>query len=277
VGRNFLNLLTRNKTMATKSTKKKVVGISELNRRNVEAAMKLARLSIDNSQRVLSLHADLAKTIFDDTVANAKAHAKVRTPQELVELNTKYVQATAKRVVDLARKVSGIANQSRNEFSRVLSAQMTASKSELADAVQKLKANLPAGTPDVSKTVDQALAAANSAFEQLSAVSAKALSAVGVKKATPATRAKASVKKAAAKVTKTVKAAPAQARAKVAAKPTTVQGQVKAAQAKVEAAIKPVTKKVTAAVKPAATKAKAAATKAVASVEAAVESVTSAI
>lgn len=234
------------------ATKKKVVGISELNRRNVEAAMKLARLSIDNSQRVLSLHADLAKAIFEDTIANAKAHANVRTPQDLVELNTKYVQATAKRVVEVARKVSGIANQSRNEFSRVLSAQLSASKNELTDAVQALVKSLPAGTPDVNKAVEQAIAAANGAFEQLQAVSNKALSAVGVKKATPAAKAKAAVKKTAAAVKKTVKAAPAKA---------------KAAPAKAKAAVKPVAKKVAAAAKPAAAKAKAA-------VKAAVETVT---
>lgn len=219
------------------ATKKKVVGISELNRRNVEAAMKLARLSIDNSQRVLSLHADLAKAIFEDTVANAKAHANIRTPQDLVELNTKYVQATAKRVIEVARKVSGIANQSRNEFSRVLTQQMVASKSELTEAVQKLVQNLPAGTPDVSKAVDQALTAANSAFEQLSKVSGNALNAVGIKK--PA--AKPAVKKAAAKkpVAKKPAAKPAakKAAAKPAAKPV-VKAAVKKPAAK-KAAAKP--------------------------------------
>ncbi|MBK6638351.1 MAG: phasin family protein [Rhodocyclaceae bacterium] len=233
------------------ATKKKVVGISELNRRNVEAAMKLARLSIDNSQRVLSLHSDLAKAIFEDTVANAKAHAKVRTPQELVALNTKYVQATAKRVVEVARKVSGIANQSRNEFSRVLQQQMIASKSELTEAVQALVKNLPAGMPDVNKSVEQAVAAANAAFEQLSQVSNNALTAVGVKKATPAAKAKAAVKKTTATVKKAVKAAPAKA---------------KAAPAKAKAAVKPAVKKVAAAAKPVAAKAKAAVSAATAAV-----------
>lgn len=232
------------------ATKKKVVGISELNRRNVEAAMKLARLSIDNSQRVLSLHADLAKAIFEDTVANAKAHASVRNPQDLVELNTKYVQATAKRVVEVARKVSGIANQSRNEFSRVLTQQMIASKGELTEAVQSLVKSLPAGAPDVNKSVEQAIAAANAAFEQLSKVSANALSAVGIKKATPATKAKAAVKKATATVKKAVKAAPAKAKA--------APAKAKAAPAKAKAAVKPAVKKAVAAAKPVAAKAKAA-------------------
>ena len=237
------------------ATKKKVVGISELNRRNVEAAMKLARLSIDNSQRVLSLHADLAKAIFEDTVANAKAHASVRTPQDLVALNTKYVQATAKRVVEVARKVSGIANQSRNEFSRVLQQQMIASKGELTEAVQALVKNLPAGVPDVNKSVEQAIAAANAAFEQLQEVSGKALSAVGVKKQTPAAKAKATVKKTAATVKKAVKAAPAKAKA----------APVKA-KAAVKSAVKPVVKKATAAAKPVAAKAKAAVSAAAAAV-----------
>lgn len=230
------------------ATKKKVVGISELNRRNVEAAMNLARLSIDNSQRVLSLHADLAKSIFEDTVANAKAHAKVRTPQDLVELNTKYVQATAKRVIEVARKVSGIANQSRNEFSRVLTRQMIASKSELTEAVQKLVQNLPAGTPDVSKAVDQALAAANSAFEQLSKVSGNALNAVGVKKASPAAKQVVATKKAAVKKVATVQKAAVKKVATVQKAATQKAATVKkVATKKVAAARKQVTEQVAAA------------------------------
>ena len=214
--------------------------LSELHTTNLEAAVKLARLSVENSQRVMALQTQLAKSMFDATVAAAKAHTGVHSPQEMVQLHTQYIQDTAKRIMDMARQVGEIANESRSEFSRVLTEQLASGKQELADAVQSMMKNMPAGVPDVKKSVDQAMAKANEAFETLSKLSASALSSIGAKGAAPA-KAAAKAKPAAKPAAKKTPKAAAKPAPKAAAKPA----------AKAKAVAKPAAK---AAAKPAAAK-----------------------
>ncbi|MCX7178338.1 MAG: phasin family protein, partial [Proteobacteria bacterium] len=54
---------------------------SELHRKNMEAAMKLAQMSIENSQRIMALQVDVAKKLFQDSVQSAKALTTVKDPQ----------------------------------------------------------------------------------------------------------------------------------------------------------------------------------------------------
>ena len=42
----------------------KIEQFSELQRKNMEAAMRLAQLSIENSQRIMALQTELAKEMF---------------------------------------------------------------------------------------------------------------------------------------------------------------------------------------------------------------------
>ena len=208
--------------------------LSEMHSKNLESAVKLARLSVENSQRVLALQAQLAKAVFDATVSNAKAHAGVRSPQDLLALNTQYLQETAKRIMDVARQVGEISNESRSEFSRVLTEQLASGKQDLADAVQNVMKGMPAGVPDLKKSVDQAMSMANAAFEQISKVSASALGSLGGKAAAAPAAKKAATKKAAA--------TPA------AKKPVTKKPAAKKAAVKptVKAVAKPAVKKVAA-------------------------------
>ncbi len=148
---------------------------TELHRKNMETAMRLAQLSIDNSQRVMALQAELAKTLFDSSVSSAKAQAAVKNPQDLMRLQADYARDTAQRVVEMAKQVAEIGNSARSEFSHLLTEQLASGKEELSSSLQGFMKNLPAGIPNMSQAFEQAVATANSAFEQISKVSAAAM------------------------------------------------------------------------------------------------------
>src|SRR5690606_39894541 len=67
--------------MATKQDQ-----MNELQKKNLEAAMRLAQMSIENSQRIMELQVSTAKTLFEDGVKNAKAMSAVKDPKELMEI-----------------------------------------------------------------------------------------------------------------------------------------------------------------------------------------------
>ena len=160
---------------------------SELHRKNMEAAMRLAQMSIENSQRVMALQADLAKSLFESSVNSAKAQAAVKSPQDLLRLQADYARETAGRVVEIAKQVAEIGNAARSEFSQVLTEQLASGKEELGSSLQGLMKSLPVGMPNMTQAMEQAVATANSAFEQITKVSAAAMGvAAGAAKKTKA-------------------------------------------------------------------------------------------
>lgn len=149
---------------------------SELHRKNMEAAMKLAQMSIENSQRIVALQVDAAKELFQDSVENAKALAAAKDPQQAVALRTQYTQETTQKMMETARKMAEIGNTSRSEFSRLLTEQLASGSKDMIDAFQSFFGSLPGQNTHVVETMQKAMATANSAFEQITKASATAFS-----------------------------------------------------------------------------------------------------
>lgn len=149
---------------------------SELNRKNMEAAMRLAQLSIENSQRVMSLQSDLARELFNDGVANARAQSSAKDPQEVLRLRAEYAQETARKMMAVAQQVAEIGNEARIEFSRLLTEQLASGSQEMADAFQSFFQSMPGQNANILEVMQQAMASANSAFEQIAQASAAAFS-----------------------------------------------------------------------------------------------------
>ncbi len=156
--------------MASKSD-----NLNELNRKNMEAAMRLAQLSIENSQRVMALQSDLARELFNEGVANAKAQTSAKDPQEVLRLRTEYAQETARKMMASAQQVAVIGNEARLEFSRMLTEQLASGSQEMADAMQSYFKNMPGQNANVLEVMQQAMASANSAFEQIAKATSSSL------------------------------------------------------------------------------------------------------
>ncbi len=145
---------------------------SELQRKNMEAAMRLAQMSIENSQRIVALQVDVAKTLFQDSVDNAKALATVKDPQQAVALRTEYTQGTTQKMIEAARQIAEIGNSSRTEFSRLMTEQLASGSKDMMEAFQSFFSSLPGQNNNVVEAMQQAMAQANKAFEQITEASA---------------------------------------------------------------------------------------------------------
>jgi len=163
---------------------------SELHRKNMEAAMRLAQLSIENSQRIMALQSELAKEMFQSGVENAKAQTGARDPQSMMQLRTQYAQETTQRMVAAAQQIAEIGNTARAEFARLVTEQLASGSQEMTEAMQTFMKTLPGQTPNMMESFQQAIATANQAFEQISKASTAAMTSVGetVKKAGGAKR-----------------------------------------------------------------------------------------
>lgn len=149
---------------------------NEMHRKNMEAAMRLAQLSIENSQRIMALQSELARELFQESVNNAKAQTGAKDPQELMNLRARYAQDTTQRMMESAQKIAEIGNDARVEFSRLLTEQLASGSHELMDAFQSFFKALPGQNPNMLQAMQQAMATANSAFEQITQASSAAFS-----------------------------------------------------------------------------------------------------
>lgn len=154
----------------------KTENFNELNRRHMEAAMRLAQLSIENSQRVMALQSDLARELFQQSVENARAQTTAKDPQEVLRLRAEYAQETAQKMMEAAQKVAQLGNDARIEFSRMLTEQLASGSQEMADAFQGFFKTLPGQNANILEVMQQAMATANSAFEQIAQASSAAFS-----------------------------------------------------------------------------------------------------
>jgi phasin family protein len=161
---------------------------SELHRKNMEAAMRMAQLSIENSQRIMALQSELAKEMFQSGVENAKAQTGAHDPQAMMALRTQYAQETTKRMVAAAQQIAEIGNSARAEFTRLVTEQLASGSQDLTESLQSFMKNLPGQTPNMMESFQQAISTANAAFEQITKASTAAMgtAAETVKKATAA-------------------------------------------------------------------------------------------
>ncbi|MBU1237298.1 MAG: phasin family protein [Gammaproteobacteria bacterium] len=171
--------------MATKND------FSEIQRKNMEAAMRLAQLSIDNSQRIMELQSRLARELFENSVEQAKAQTASTSPQDIVALRSRYAQETTQKMVAAAQQVAEIGNSARTEFSRLLTEQLAAGSQDLVDAFQSFFKALPGQNASVLETMQQAMANANTAYEQMGRAAKAAFESAGdAAKKAPAAKAK---------------------------------------------------------------------------------------
>lgn len=147
---------------------------NELHRKNLEAAMRLAQLSIDNSQRIMALQTELAKDLFEKGVENARALTGAKDPGDLMNLRTRYAQDTTQRMMQTAQKIAEIGAEARGEFSRLLTEQLASGSHEMAEAFQAFFKSVPGGGGNAMDIFQKAMANANTAFDQISKASSVA-------------------------------------------------------------------------------------------------------
>lgn len=158
--------------MATKQDQ-----MNELQKKNLEAAMRLAQMSIENSQRIMELQVSTAKTLFEDGVKSAKAMSAAKDPKELMELRTQFAQATTEKMLSCAREIAEITARTQSEVGKLVGEQLTTGSQDMFDAMQKLFKGMPITDQNAMTAIQTAMDTTRNAFEQMARASAEAFQA----------------------------------------------------------------------------------------------------
>ena len=165
---------------------------------NVETLVSLANSSVARAERLAALNLNTARAVLEDSVASAKTLMAVKNPQELNGLQATLVQPIVDKAMAYSRSVYEIVSEGQQELVKLFETQIAELNKSFAAALDQASKSAPAGTESVFTAIKSAIAANNSAYEnvsktvkqlaetaesKLTEVTTKAVKAVSAKKA----------------------------------------------------------------------------------------------
>ena len=137
------------------------------NKASVETLLTIANTAFASAERLAALNLNTARSILEDSVANAKALFGVKDVQQLIAMQTTLAQPAVEKAVAYSRSVYEIASQTQEELSKVVESQFSEINKNVSVALDKAVKNAPAGSDVAVAAVKSAIAAANSAYDSM--------------------------------------------------------------------------------------------------------------
>ena len=148
--------------------------IQTANKANVEALLSVAATQFAALERLASLNASAVKGAFEDSLANTRALASAKDVQEFINLQSAFAQPALEKAIAYSRSVYEMATQTNAEFSKMAEKRVAEWNENFVSLLDKAVKNAPAGSDVAVSAVKQMIAAANSAYDNLTKVARQA-------------------------------------------------------------------------------------------------------
>jgi phasin family protein len=142
--------------------------LANANKANVETLLSIANTAFASAERLAALNLNTARAMLEDSVANAKALLAVKDVQQLITMQSTLAQPAIEKAVAYSRSAYEIATQTQEELTKVVESQFSEINKNVASALDQVAKNAPAGSDVAVAAVKSAIAAANSAFDNMS-------------------------------------------------------------------------------------------------------------
>lgn len=141
---------------------------------NVDAILSVAATQFAALEKLANLNATAVKTAFEDSLANARALAAAKDVQEFVNLQSTFAQPALEKAIAYSKSVYEVATQANAELSRLAEKRVAEWNEGFVSLLDKAAKNAPAGSDIAVTAVKQMIAAANSAYDNLTKVAKQA-------------------------------------------------------------------------------------------------------
>jgi phasin family protein len=156
---------------------------SELGRSAIDTAARLTRISMDNTERVISLQLQYAKGTLEQASATARAAGGAKNVQELLAVRTRSAENAVEWLMNYSRSFYEVASEARSELSKLAEDRMTSFQQAVTETVDQAAKSAPGGSDVAIAAIKSSLAATTAAFDTFSkaAKSAASYSDAGVR------------------------------------------------------------------------------------------------
>jgi phasin family protein len=140
--------------------------VNDFNKSSLNAALQLARISLDTTERLMGLQLQASKDNFVQTSEALKAISEAGTnPQALAALRAQYAQTGVDRLTSYSRSVYEVAANAQAQLSSVLESNAAEWNNNVTSNVDKAIKTAPAGSDVAIAAVKSTMAATAAALE----------------------------------------------------------------------------------------------------------------
>jgi len=166
---------------------------------NVETMLSLAATQFAAMEKLATLNANAVKSAFEDSLSNTRALFGAKDVQEFFNLQSTLATPAIEKAMAYSKSVYEVASETNTELSKVAEKRAAEWNENFSSLLDKAVKNAPAGSDVAVAAVKSMIAAANSAYDNMTKVAKQAteIAEANVAAATETVKGLAKVKKSA--------------------------------------------------------------------------------
>ncbi len=145
----------------------------------LETLFSLAQSTVASIEQVVALNMDAAKVVIEESMGKAKDLTSVKDPQELINFHANQMMPQSDKAIAYSQRLYEILTSAQAEFSKVAEAQVAVAHKNLNTLIDTAVKSAPAGSETSVAMVKSAVAAANTAYANLSKATKQAVEIAG--------------------------------------------------------------------------------------------------
>lgn len=137
------------------------------NKATVDSLLAVANTALATAERIAALNLGAARSALEDSATATRAVLGAKNPNEAAALQSSLVQPAVEKAVSYSRSLYEISSESQQQLAKMLEAQFTDFQKQVAGLVEQATKAAPAGSEGIVAAMQGAIAAANSAFSNM--------------------------------------------------------------------------------------------------------------
>lgn len=147
----------------------------QIQKSTFEMFQAVALKSVEGVERLAELNIQAVKASLAESNAQMSAVLAAKDPKAIADMAMTGAQPGTDKVTAYAKHVYEISNETGTEIAKLFEKQFAESNKQWSAAMEAMAKNAPAGTEGVVTFVQQAMSAANSAYDQVNKVTKQAV------------------------------------------------------------------------------------------------------
>ncbi|QDQ25199.1 phasin family protein [Chitinimonas arctica] len=140
---------------------------SDLAQQQMELALKVARIGIDSTERLLKLQLGAAKEALEDSARTAARLSEVKDPQSAMAVRAELTEQAMGNMLGLSRNIYELAAQTQAELAQLSEIRSGNFQQSLMSNFDRISKATPAGSDILSASLKSSVAAGQAAFDSL--------------------------------------------------------------------------------------------------------------
>ncbi len=138
---------------------------TELNKTALNAALQLAKISLDTTERLVGLHLEASKASFADASNTLRSITESRDPQAMLDLRGKLTEKNVEKITAYSRSLYDVAAHAQAQISALLEGQVAEWNQSVATQIDNAVKSAPAGADVAIAAVKSTVAATTAALD----------------------------------------------------------------------------------------------------------------